>query len=289
MDNAAILATNGKEYNGIDNFRTNNENIRQEAVNPRIRPAQSDTGQGTGTTGVNATDLVELSRESINLAAYAENANQVAARVEVPEPRPVEETLMEPANANLVTAIGMGPENTLSPASFAPAAEREAQNTANYTNTNINTTTTGVSTETASAAGQDVTTATAVPVETNAVTEPAPAPENIAAETASITAMTTTPQTTSELAASTAVPEPPTGTGTTTEPPVTPPLEEQANQLTRLNSSLAAANSMAVGASGPEPATPAESTRNEQQILLQQLSSQLAQVIPPASVFSVVG
>jgi hypothetical protein len=282
MDNAAILAANGKEYNGLDTFRANNENnIRQEAVNTRIRPAQSDDGRGGNNTGVNETDLVELSRESIDLAAYAENANQTA-QVETPEARPVEETLMEPANANVAAAVGTGPETTLSTALSTAAAEEEAQNTI----INANTTTTGVSAETVPATTLEIST-TAEQVET--VTTATPAPENIAAEAVPVSEVTTAPQAISELAGSTALPEQPSGAETVPEQPVVPTIEEQANELTRINNSLAVVNNLAAAPSGPEPATPAESTRNEQQILLQQLSSQLAQVIPPASVFSVVG
>jgi hypothetical protein len=282
MDNAAILAANGLDYNGIDAFRTNNENLKQDAVSPRTRSAQSENNQVGKNSGVNDTDLVELSRESMDLAAYAENANLTAAQVETPEARPVEETLMEPANANLVTSVGTGPETTSPTALSDVTVENEGQNTI----INTNTTNTGITLETAPAATQEITTTTE---QVTTVSTTTPSPENIAVETVPVSAEPTAPQTISELAASTAIPEQPTGTGVVQEQSIVPTLEEQANELTQINNSLAVVSNLTATSSGPEPATPAESTRNEQQILLQQLSTQLAQVIPPASVFSVVG
>jgi len=158
MDNGAILNTNGNEFNTFENLRASNENIRPQAVDPRIRPENEAPGTQ------NQDDQVELSRESINLAGIEENTELTAARFS--EPRFVEETL--PAE----TAI---------------------------------------------------------------------------------------------------------------------PLEEQANRLARINNALNTAYGLTVGTINPEAETPGEVARNEQQILLQQVGSQLAQVIPPASIISVVG
>lgn len=158
MDNGAILNTNGNEFITFENLRASNENIRQQAVDPRIRPENEAPGTQ------NQEDQVELSRESINLAGIEENTELTAARL--PEPRFVEETL--PAE----TAV---------------------------------------------------------------------------------------------------------------------PLEEQANRLTQINNALNTTNGLTVTVTNPEINTPDEVARNEQQILLQQVGSQLAQVIPPASIFSVVG
>lgn len=157
MDNGAILNTNSNEFTTFENLRTSNENIKQQAVNPRIRPENEAPGTQ------NQDDQVELSRESINLAGIEENTVLEAARLS--EPRAVEEILLEPAI----------------------------------------------------------------------------------------------------------------------------PLEEQANQLARITNALNTAYGLTVGVVNPEAGTPGEVARNEQQILLQQVGSQLAQVIPPASVFSIVG
>jgi len=91
--------------------------------------------------------------------------------------------------------------------------------------------------------------------------------------------------------------EPPSIIAETEPPPETEPipaetavpLEEQATRLARINNALNTAYGLTVGVVNPEAETPGEVARNEQQILLQQVGSQLAQVIPPASVFSVVG
>jgi hypothetical protein len=267
MDNGAILNTNGNELNTFENLRTSNENIRQQAANPRTRPANETPGTQ------NQNDLVELSRESIDLAGLVENADLAAARLA--EPRYVEETLLEPANTDLLTGGGSGteinglaganPENPTNVAEIETrvlAVENETAITANATNT-INTATEAeVTTELEAAAATPATPTT---------------PENIAAETATAAG-------------------PPATITETEPPPETQPvqgetavaLEEQASRLTQINNALNTTNGLTVTASNPETNTPDEVARNERQILLQQVGSQLAQVIPPASVFSVV-
>lgn len=265
MDNGAILNTNGNEFNTFENLRTSNENIRQQAINPRIRPENEAPGTQ------NQNDLVELSRESINLAGIEENADLAAARLT--EPRYVEETLLEPANTDLLTGVGSqteinglvgaNPENATNVAEIETrvlANENEVEITANTTNT-INTATEAE-----------------ILTELEAAAAPPTAPGNIAAEAAAaagpaaIIAETEPPPETEPIPAETAV-----------------PLEEQANRLAQINNALSTANGLTAGAINPEAETPGEVARNEQQILLQQVGSQLAQVIPPASVFSVVG
>lgn len=266
MDNGAILNTNGNEFNAFDNLRVPEENPGQEAVNPRIRPAEDNTGTQI------ENDLLELSEESIDLA-----------RLE--EPRFIEETILEPANTDLLNEVGRGAETTgLLGANLENtgnveevettvlATENEAVITAATTNTTDITTETEVITE------PEETAAVTEALETEAAAAAPTAPENIAAEEAAAAAG-------------------PTAIITETEPPETEPIpeetavpiEEQANRLAQTNNALNTANGLTAGAANPEAETPGEAARNEQQILLQNVGSQLAQVIPPASVFSVVG
>lgn len=271
MDNGAILNTNSNELNTFDNLRASDENLRQEAANPRVRPAESTPGTQS------QNDLVELSRESINLARLEENADLTSNRLA--EPRFVEETLLEPANTDLLTELGTGTETTgLVGANLenttnvdgieatALANENVAEITANTTNTNNESTEAEVMTE------REETAAVGEALETEAAAAAPTAPDNIVVEA---------------------------GAGPTTiigetEPRPEPeetaiPLEEQANRLTQNTNILTATNGLTGGATTPESETPDEAARNEQQILLQNVGSQLAQVLPPASVFSVVG
>ncbi len=269
MDNGAILNTNGNEFNAFDNLRIADENTRQDVADPRTRPAD----ETPGTQSQN--DLVELSRESVDLA-----------RLE--EPRFVEDTLLEPANTDLLTEIGTGTgateptgtslENTTNIENIeavALADENEVEITVNTANT---TNTTTVSTETELVTEPEETAAVTEALESEAAAAAPTAPENIAAETAAAAGP----------AAIIAETEP------TPEPEPVPEetavsFEEQANRVAQSNNALNAANGLTVGAVNPEAETPGEAARNEQQILLQNVGSQLAQVIPPASVFSVVG
>jgi hypothetical protein len=267
MDNGAILNTNGNEFNGFDNLRVSEENLRQETVNPRIRPAEDNTGTQI------ETDLLELSEESIDLA-----------RLE--DPRFTEEAILEPANTDLLQEIGTGAETTgLVGANLENtgnveevettvlANENEAVITATATNT------TDITTETELITEPEETAAVTEALEAEAAAAAPTAPENIAAEEtaaaagpAAIIAETEPTPETEPIPEETAV-----------------PIEEQANRLARVNNALNTANGLTVGATNQEAETPGEAARNEQQILLQNVGSQLAQVIPPASVFSVVG
>jgi hypothetical protein len=267
MDNGAILNTNGNEFNTLDNLRFPDENTRQEAVNPRTRPAEDNTGTQI------ETDLVELSEESVDLARFE-------------EPRFIEETILEPANTDLLTEVGTGTgaaglagtdleeiETTVL------ANENELEITANTINANpINTTEVTTEAELITEPEAEETAAVTEALEAEAAAAAPTAPGNIAAEEAAaagpaaIIAETEPPPETEPIPEETAV-----------------PIEEQANRLAQVNNALNTANGLTVGATNPEAETPGEAARNEQQILLQNVGSQLAQVIPPASVFSVVG
>lgn len=86
----------------------------------------------------------------------------------------------------------------------------------------------------------------------------------------------------------------PTSTGALeTEPE---PVEEnpngllsQANELFQFNTIFAQSNGLPNEAPTAENTQAPENTQNQQQVILNELSSQLAQAVPPATIFSVVG
>ncbi|MCP5103175.1 MAG: hypothetical protein GY950_07350 [bacterium] len=255
MDNSAILTANGNGFNNIEALRNSNENARQEPVNT------GDRDGSTGATGAE-TDVLELSRESVDFALEAGNTI-LPAEIEVePEPRNVETTLLETAESNQTTIIG-------------PATATNLED--NLTNE----TTANVAVTAPAAAAENEPEVAVEALETEAAEAALNAPVNTAAQTVENVANVERPVTTETVPAGEpeTVPE---------EPPVRT-LEEQANELSQINNILNTTNGLTVGPAEIEPNSAEDTSRNQQQILLQNVGSQLAQVIPPASVISVLG
>lgn len=131
---------------------------------------------------------------------------------------------------------------------------------------------------------------TARPEETeSAVTAEAQTESEIAA------ALETRAATTAAQTAEGTVPPEPVATVENAEPEeavveTTAPIEEQAEELTRLNEVLNNINGLA----GTAPVTgteqeSAENVRSQQQLLLQNVGTQLAQAVPPPSIISILG
>lgn len=263
----------------------------------------------------NANDLVELSQESRDLArtnepenttAYttANRAEQVAAEERAAAAAGNEENLLsnteienEEAGLNvpetLLTATGtvteeieVGATQPLTAAEtetaqpteeiLTTAEEREAEVTAVFAPA-VTTTP-----ETEELGAQPVETEAAVTTEAETEVETAAALEAEAATAAAQTAEGTIPPepvvTLETAPAEEAVAEAPA------------PIEEQAEDLTRLNEVLNNVNGLA----GTAPVTgteqgAAENVQNEQQVLLQNVGTQLAQAVPPPSIISVLG
>jgi hypothetical protein len=240
MDNGAILASNAANALNVNNVN---------GLNAAENPGESNENENLRPGGVNLqdreTDLVELSRESLNLAGLEQNANPTAGEVlgalETPETLEIEPGVAE----------GIGTETNTNQLEENPIPANENE------------------------------------VEVNAALrteiEEAEVLENVN------TTINATAQTTEGAVVNTAEPVPaPETENVTAETPA--PLEEQANQLTRINNIVNNnTNGLVVGPANAETNPTEEAARNQQQILLQNVGSQLAQVIPPASVISVIG
>lgn len=240
MDNGAILASNTANALNVNNVN---------GLNAAENPGESNENENLRPEGVylqdRESDLVELSRESINLAGLGHNANPTAGEVlgalETPETLEIEPRVVE----------GIGTETNTNPLEQNPIPTDESEAEVNAA--------------------------------LRAETEEAEVLENLN------TSINVTPQPTEGAGVNTTEPVPIPETENVTEE--TPdPLEEQANQLTRINNIFNNnTNGLVVGPANAETNPTEEAARNQQQILLQNVGSQLAQVIPPASVISVIG
>lgn len=262
MAEEAIIGTNInqlEQFGYIDNFNAPNPNQPQPPV---VEIPQEEP---------EPTDLVELSPESMNLSRLnaeesllpVENLTETTeTAVETAESEePLEETIVNQAGEEAVTVVA-GETTT--------AVNIIAENAATPVNT-----TTGAEENVIPAAETG---------ETVLETEP-PAPE--------ATPLTVAPPQTAE---GTVMREPqPTEEPVTEAPETPPPIEAQAEELTRLNETLnissgatAPTGENAVNAANNSEIAP-ESQRNEQQVLLQNVGSQLAQAAPLPSIISVLG
>lgn len=168
-------------------------------------------------------------------------------------------------------------------------------------------------TETETGTNEDV---TATPLEVSAVEVQEPTTSGIAEEEPETGDLGIPPEDFNEdlaeerlTAANAANPEGAEGTaesgiGATIEPETQPtvgaletePVEEnpndlqaQANELFQFNTVFAVSNGLPSEAPSAENTQAPEDNQNQQQVLLNELSSQLAQAVPPATIFSVVG
>lgn len=268
MDNAVILGANGNDLNAIETLRRNaiyaNEN---ENGNENNIGLQSDD-----------TDSVELSEESVVLSGLNAD-NLTLGQLTDPLTRAVEDTSLETETANRIpTAAETDPENTVINTNpeltetLATANEPELG-----VEVNAAAGTTGITTVEEIVTGA-VETVEAAEEEANITTE---RPENIpftsrTDETA--TGFVEETRETEPLEEAENMPE---------ETAV--PLEVQANRLSQLDAALNNANTFTEGAAVTNTEGAPEAQRNEQQALLQNVGSQLAQVIPPSSILSVIG
>lgn len=275
MDNAVILGTNGNDFNAI-------ETLRRDAINANenANGTGNDNGNVNNTTLQNReTDSVELSEESVILSGL--NAgNQMVEEADLLT-RAVEDTSLETEAANRIPPTGeTNPENFIVNTNPGYAETLVTGNEAgSETEINNPTVATGITAaeETVTGPVEMVQTA-AAEEEVNLTIE---RPENIpvVTRTEEFTAgLTVEPRETEPLQGAENMPE---------EPAV--PLEVQANRLSQLNAALSNFNTFTEGAAVSNTEGVPEAQRNEQQTLLQNVGSQLAQIIPPSSILSVVG
>jgi hypothetical protein len=244
MDNGAILASNAANTNALN---VNNVNELNAVENPGESNEDENVRPGEVNLQERETDLVELSRESLNLAGLEQEANPSAGEVlgalETPETLEIETGVAAGIGTEIETNTNQLEEEQTpvneNEAEVNAALTAEAEELAVLENVNTPINVTAQTTEGA--------------VENTAEPVPAPETENLEAETPA-------------------------------------PLEEQANQVAQINNILNNnTNQLVVGPVNTETNPTEETSLNQQQILLQNIGSQLAQVIPPASVISVVG
>ena len=275
MENGALLAMNLNETVGIGPFNSPPPSFPQEE-SENLPIGNTDTEN----------DVVELSRESLQISR--ENAA-------VNPPVELEENLLETAVATEEEFPVEAPDRFLN-AGMEDTLETETNPVGipGGDETNL-----VVETETIAAGVTAPTENTPLTVG-NEETEPTPLPTQplegeIATELELERAAAETPPPETPVAPLTAegtvVREPEARPETAIPEETTTPLETQADELARSNEALSRTNQFVVG---PTPANESsdvspETPRNEQQVLLQNVGSQLAQVIPPASVISVLG
>jgi hypothetical protein len=268
MDNAVISGSNVNDFNAVETLRRDainaNENEKANENNPAIQYGD--------------TDSVELSEESVILSGLNAD-NLTSGGLTEPLTRAVEDTSLETGTANRIpNTVEENPENTIiNTNTELTGALATGNEPGTETETNVPIGTTGIT-----AAEENVTraveTVEAAEEEANMTTE---RPDDVlyAARTE---------ETAAGLAAEAAQREPLAETENMTEENAVP-MEVQANRLSQLNAALNNAYTFTEGAAVSNTEGASEAQRNEQQTLLQNVGSQLAQVVPPSSILSVVG
>jgi hypothetical protein len=219
MDNAGVVASNLNELTVLENLRSQQD---PNALNSR---------QNTAASHEQETDLVELSRESLQLSQVEENppGQDINPIQEVEtgntQPLPPQPQPIIGENENLIERL----DNIIG--AFATTIETE---TTEVTGTTSPRTTIGT-------------------VENE--TEPEAGVENLAEENP-------------------------------TETPI--PVEIQANQVSQINGILANANGFPANSPVTDVDRALEPTQYWQQLLLQNVGTQLAQVAPPSNVISLL-
>jgi hypothetical protein len=288
MENAAIINSPIHDANLFGTLRS-----------PEIEPDKIETFSFEG--GINrGTDIVELSGESIQLSRAASNepAREAAAGIAESdnntEENPENETLL----LNNETAIvGLSPEDE---SEILTANVNEGTGDGTGSETLLAAEPGGVG-ETAAqiitAGTEELDTTLNIPVfEDTAVGETGET-EFFNDQIASLNQFQNSTITSSPRTAAGSVREetPPAQVGAVETETNTPPenennLESQAHRVTEINNIRDRANgtqeapAQPFDVSGPQQATP-----NQEQILLQNVGTQLAQTVPPASIISVLG
>jgi hypothetical protein len=268
MDNAVILGTNGDDLNAI-------ETLRRDAINAN----ENENGNENNTAlQTGETDSVELSEESVILSGLNTD-NLTLGQLSDPLTRAVEDTSLETETANRIPeAAEANPENTIinvNPELTETLAAANEPETG--TEINVPAGTTGITAAEEIVTGA-VETLEAAEEEANITTE---RPENVPFTSR-------TEETAAGLVEETRETEPLEEAENLPEETAVP-LEVQANRLSQLNAALNNANTFTEGAAVTNTEGAPEAQQNEQQTLLQNVGSQLAQVIPPSSILSVVG
>jgi hypothetical protein len=307
MDNAAIFLT----QSNLNEFNAIGTNARPESIEPITPDRESTPDRQLETEAIPAADSVELSQESLTLSRL--------------ESEPfVEETLL--TEADVSAELLANPEGQETVAATAP--EIIIENTPNLELTDLTaepepepeTETIPVSDAERELEAQSIaaTTPGEVDVPTAASISPAPGqvggpgPTPVTGDEFVFTrqdqspllepAETETPEPAAEPAAPETVveteteagPPPETEAGAVeeieTSPAETPgTLEFETEQLAQVNAILNNATGLAPAAAAAEIDIAPESPRNEQQTLLQNVGSQMAQAIPPSSIISLLG
>jgi hypothetical protein len=272
MENGAIAAANFNEVVGIGPLNAQPAALRQETENQNLPVEDRET------------DVVQLSQESLLLAR--ENAAENPT-VETDEELAL--TAAENQEVGVVTSTAEAPET---------AAEDTQANEINpIVDTGEFETNLAVETET-TAAGVNPTAAAETAAgaeETQLAQQPVTATEEqIITELEAERAAAETPPTPTvppvspQTAEGTVVREPEFSPEAAAE---TPEVQQEtlADETARNNEALNRENQVPGGTNPENSELSPETSRNEQQILLQNVGSQLAQVVPNASIISVLG
>jgi hypothetical protein len=287
MNDISFLAANLNAVNGVNGFnetdtiRPQNENLDEISLESRDENLTIDT------------DSVELSVESLNLARFNDNVFLDQLKLNDSNSR----TLTDTEFANLAgntegTIINF---NTVSDLANATGVEINPNgNIQNFevisqTGTNTNQLNTNAN-------GNEIfrTTPTQAEGERSnafeAVAEAENAAGGLSGNNPSETPVDASFETSSDRVAGSSDRE--TGSGArernlNEENPDL--LEVQANQLARSNAVLNTLNGFTPEAPNPEAATAPENPRNQQNIILQNVGSQMAQAIPPPNIISLIG